>query len=362
MRILGSLILEAADATKVAAGGALAVDRQAFERYVTEQVKTHPLINIVSQEVTELPEDRPLIIATGPLTTNSLSSDIQSLIGTEFLSFYDAAAPLISSDSVDMEFAYVGDRYGKGNGDYINCPMDKEQYLAFREELANAKQAPVHGFEDTKVFEGCMPVEVLARRGKDTLRYGPLKPIGLRDPRTDKGSYAVVQLRRDNTEGTILNIVGFQNHLTFGEQKRVFSMIPALHSAEFLRFGVMHRNTFINSPKLLTPEYMLKSQPGIYFTGQITGVEGYIESAASGLTVALAIIKNEELKLPNETALGALSRHISGLDAKEFQPMNINFGIIPKLDIEIKDKTERYRQTSERAIKILTNWKEEIKL
>jgi methylenetetrahydrofolate--tRNA-(uracil-5-)-methyltransferase len=356
MRMLGSLILEAADATKVAAGGALAVDRSAFERYVTERIQTHPLIDMVSEEVEILPDSRPLVIATGPLTSEYLSVDIQRLVGEELLSFYDAAAPIISSESVDMELAYIGDRYGKGDGDYINCPMDKEQYLTFREQLAGAKQAPIHGFEDTKVFEGCMPVEVLARRGTDTLRYGPLKPIGLKDPRTGKGSYAVVQLRRENSEGTILNIVGFQNHLTFGEQKRVFSMIPALHSAEFLRYGVMHRNTFINSPKLLTSEYMLKSQENIYFAGQITGVEGYIESAASGLTVALAIIKGETLKLPNETAICALSKYISNSGAKEFQPMNINFGIIPKLDIEIKDKTERYRQTSQRAINALDNW------
>jgi methylenetetrahydrofolate--tRNA-(uracil-5-)-methyltransferase len=362
MRMLGSIILEAADATRVAAGGALAVDRLSFERYVTERVKVHPLIKTVSREVLTLPETYPLVIATGPLTTDKLSSDIQRLVGAEFLSFYDAAAPIISSESVDMELAYVGDRYGKGDGDYINCPMDKEQYSAFREELANAGQAPVHGFEDTKVFEGCMPVEVLARRGKDTLRYGPLKPVGLRDPRTEKGSYAVVQLRRDNAEGTILNIVGFQNHLTFGEQKRVFSMIPALHRAEFLRYGVMHRNTFINSPKLLTSEYMLKSRPDIYFAGQITGVEGYIESAASGMVAALAIIKGGTLELPNETALGALSRYISSSGAKEFQPMNINFGIIPKPDIDIKDKTERYRQTSERALKMLRGWKEGVGL
>lgn len=356
MRMLNSLVLEAADATRVAAGGALAVDRQAFEQYVTNKINTNPLINVLSQELTELPENRPLVIASGPLTTDSLSLAIQKLVGEEFLSFYDAAAPILSSDSIDMDYAYIGDRYGKGDGDYINCPLDKEQYLAFREELANAQQAHVRGFEDSKVFEGCMPVEVLARRGTDTLRYGPLKPIGLRDPRTGKGSYAVVQLRRDNSEGTMLNIVGFQTHLTFGEQKRVFSMIPALHDAEFLRWGVMHRNTFINSPKLLNPEYMLKTQQNVYFAGQITGVEGYIESAASGLTVALAIVKGGKLNLPYATALGALSHHVSGANTKDFQPMNINFGIIPKLDVTIKDKTERYRQTSERAIASLTEW------
>lgn len=356
MRMLNSLVLEAADATRVAAGGALAVDRTAFEKYVTEKITANPLISVLSQELTELPENRPLVIASGPLTTDSLSLAIQKLVGEDFLSFYDAAAPILSSDSIDMEYAYIGDRYGKGDGDYINCPLDKEQYLAFRDELANAQQAQVHGFEDSKVFEGCMPVEVLARRGTDTLRYGPLKPIGLRDPRTDKGSYAVVQLRRDNFDGTMLNIVGFQTHLTFSEQKRVFSMIPALHDAEFLRWGVMHRNTFINSPKLLTPEYMLKSQHNVYFAGQITGVEGYIESAASGMTVALAIAKSGALNLPHTTALGALSRHISSANAKDFQPMNINFGIIPKLDVTIKDKSERYRQTSERAIESLNEW------
>lgn len=357
MRFLDSLILEAADATRIAAGGALAVDRLAFEQYVTENINTNPLISISSREMTKLPESRPLVIATGPLTSDSLSLDIQKYVGEEFLSFYDAAAPILSSDSIDMDYAYIGDRYGKGDGDYINCPMDKEQYLAFREELANAKEAPVHGFEDKKVFEGCMPVEVLARRGTDTLRYGPLKPIGLRDPRTEKGSYAVVQLRRDNSDGTMLNIVGFQTHLTFGEQKRVFSMIPALHNAEILRYGVMHRNTFINSPKLLTPEYMLKSQQDVYFAGQITGVEGYIESSASGLTTALAIVKGGALNLSNETALGALSHHVSGSGSKDFQPMNINFGIIPKLDVTIKDKTERYRQTSQRALEHLKKWK-----
>ena len=355
MRLLGSVVLEAADASRVAAGGALAVDRQQFERYVTERVRA--LVEVVPREVTHIPKDRPLVIATGPLTAESLSVDIQKTVGGEFLSFYDAAAPIISSDSVDMELAYTGDRYGKGGGDYINCPLDKERYLAFREELANAGEAPVRGFEDSKVFEGCMPVEVLARRGVDTLRYGPLKPIGLRDPRTGKGSYAVVQLRRDNTEGTMLNIVGFQTHLTFGEQRRVFSMIPALHSAEFLRYGVMHRNTFIDSPKLLTPEYMLKAQPGVYFAGQITGVEGYVESAASGLTAALAIVKGGALQIPPETALGALSRHISGSREKNFQPMNINFGLLPKPEIEIKDKTERYREMSGRALAKLAQWK-----
>ncbi|MCL1820532.1 MAG: methylenetetrahydrofolate--tRNA-(uracil(54)-C(5))-methyltransferase (FADH(2)-oxidizing) TrmFO [Oscillospiraceae bacterium] len=356
MRLLNSLIIKAADATRVAAGGALAVDRLKFERYVTESITAHPLIKVVSGEVTSIPDSRPLVIATGPLTSDSLSTDIQKLVGDEFLSFYDAAAPILSSDSIDMEYAYAGDRYGKGSGDYINCPMDKETYTSFRRELANAEEAHVHGFEDSKVFEGCMPVEVLARRGEDTLRFGPLKPIGLRDPRTDKGSYAVVQLRRDDAEGAMLNIVGFQTHLTFGEQRRVFTMIPALRNAEFLRYGVMHRNTFINSPKLLTPEYMLKTQSDVYFAGQITGVEGYTESAASGLTAALAIIRGEPLNLPPETALGALSRHISASASKDFQPMNINFGIIPKLDETIKDKSERCRKTSERALKMLNEW------
>lgn len=355
MRMLGSLIIRAADACRVKAGGALAVDRTAFEGYVTGEMNSNPLITVRSEEVTVLPPERPLVIASGPLTSDSLSIDIQRIVGCDFLSFYDAAAPIVSADSVDMNFAYFGDRYGRGDGDYINCPMEKEEYLAFRTALADAAQAEVHGFEDGRVFEGCMPVEVLARRGEDALRYGPMKPVGLRDPRTDRGAYAVAQLRRDNSAGTMYNMVGFQNHLTFGEQRRVFSMIPALRNAEFLRYGVMHRNTFINSPKLLTAGYMLEKMPGVYFAGQITGVEGYIESAASGLTVGLTIAKGGALNLPPETAFAALSRHVS-TENRDFQPMNINFGLLPPLGGTVRDKAKRNAALSERALQALEGW------
>ncbi len=360
MRRLGSLILSTADSHKVPAGGALAVDRVPFSEAITKTIASHPNINVQYAELTSLPTDGMTVIATGPLTTDTLAQVIKDTLGTAFLSFYDAAAPILSSDSIDGELSYIGDRYGRGDGDYINCPMDKEQYLAFRQALAEAKQAPVHGFEDTKVFEGCMPVEVLARRGVDTLRYGPLRPIGLRDPRTDKGAYAVAQLRRDNDAGTLLNLVGFQNHLTFEEQRRVFRMIPALHDAEFLRYGVMHRNTFINAPQLLTNEYCLTKDNRFYFAGQITGVEGYVESAASGLSVGMAILNRlqgkKAISFPDTTAMGALSRHVSQSIALDYQPMNINFGLFPPLADAPRQKQERYKALSERALQDLEDW------
>ncbi|GHU90741.1 methylenetetrahydrofolate--tRNA-(uracil(54)-C(5))-methyltransferase (FADH(2)-oxidizing) TrmFO [Clostridia bacterium] len=362
MRELNSLILQAADAHRVRAGGALAVERGAFADHITAVMESSPLVTIRREEATEIPSEGTVVVATGPLTSDALAADIARLTGAEFLSFYDAAAPILSADSIDLEVAYLGDRYGQGvdGGDYLNCPMNKEEYLAFRAALAEAEQAPVHGFEDTKVFEGCMPVEVLARRGEDTLRFGPLKPIGLRDPRTGQGAYAVVQLRRENDEGTMFNIVGFQNHLTFGEQKRVFTMIPALKNAEFLRYGVMHRNTFINSPRLLNEAYQLIGEPRIYFAGQLTGVEGYVESAASGLTVGLGIAFGKPLKLPPQTAIGALSRHVSANEGlNDFQPMNINFGILPKLDYHVKDKRERYAIVAKNALDALNDWKKE---
>ena len=362
MRRLGSLILREADAVRVPSGGALAVDRAAFSDGVTRAVSGHPLISVQNSELTAIPKDGTVVIATGPLTSDALAEDIENVIGSGFLSFYDAAAPIVAAGSVDMGQAFIGDRYGRGDGDYINCPMQKDEYAAFRAALAQAEEAPVRGFEDAKVFEGCMPVEVLARRGEDTLRYGPLRPVGLRDPKTGRGAHAVAQLRREDRDGSMLNMVGFQTHLTFSEQRRVFSMIPALRNAEFLRWGVMHRNTFIDSPRLLDADYRLKSRPGLYFAGQITGVEGYMESAASGLTVGLAVAcaakGRAALELPRVTALGALSRHISQADAPEFQPMNINFGLLPPMENPPRKKAERHAMLSARALAALDEWME----
>ena len=364
LRRLDSLILSCADATRVEAGGALAVDRHGFAALVTERVKSHPRITVVPGEVTEIPEGE-VVIASGPLTSDALADKLRELLGEDTaLHFYDAAAPLVSAESVDMEKAWFGSRYDKGTADYVNCPMNGEEYDTFWQALTTAQEAEVHGFEDKKVFEGCMPVEVMARRGHDTLCYGPLKPRGLKDPRTGKEPYAVVQLRRDNADGTVYNLVGFQTHLRFPEQRRVFSMIPALHNAEFLRYGVMHRNTFLNSPRLLDRYYRLKAQPRVSFAGQMTGVEGYVESAASGFLVgvetARRLLGKAPIDFPRETAIGALGLYISNQSVAVFQPMNINFGIMPPLDHRVRGKRNKNAELSQRSLAIIEELKQEV--
>lgn len=354
LRRLNSLILSCADATRVEAGGCLAVDRYGFSGMVTEKIRNHPNITVVSEEVTSIPEG-PVIIATGPLTSDAMSEAIAEYFGqTDYLHFYDAAAPLITLDSIDMEHAWYASRYDRGTADYINCAMSKEEYTAFVRELASAQEAPVHGFEDKNVFEGCMPVEVMARRGEDTLRYGPLKPVGLRDPKTGKEPYAVVQLRQDNAVGNIYNIVGFQTHLKFPEQRRVFSMIPALKNAEFVRYGVMHRNTFLNSPKLLDMTYADRRNPMVAFAGQMTGVEGYVESCASGYVAAVSMAARLSGKpipdFTNQTAIGALACYISDESVVSFQPMNVNFGIIAPLEQRVKGKANKNLAIANRAL------------
>ena len=356
LRRCGSLIMACAEETKVEAGGCLAVDRGGFAKLVTEKIKNHPNITVVSQEVTKVPEG-PVIIATGPLTSDALSKDIGRYFGSDYLHFFDAAAPLVTAESIDMELAWWQSRYDRGTPDYINCAMDKEEYEAFIRELVAAEEAEVHGFEDKNVFEGCMPVEVMARRGFDTLRYGPLKPVGLRDPKTGKEPYAVVQLRQDNAAGSIFNLVGFQTHLKFGEQKRVFSMIPALRNAEFVRYGVMHQNTFLQSPRLLDRYYADRRNPMVAFAGQMTGVEGYVESTASGYLAAVAMaakIQGKELpQFPKETAIGALGLYISDETVENFQPMNINFSIISPLEQRIRKKAEKNLAISNRSLAVL---------
>ena len=356
MRKMGSLIMESADANRVAAGGALAVDREGFSRYITDKIKSCTNIELVSEEATDFPEGE-LVVATGPLTSDALAEKLEKLCNCTGLHFYDAVAPIVTLESVDMDSAFFASRYDKGTADYVNCPMNEEEYKAFVKELVSAKEAPVHGFDDCGVFEGCMPVEVMARRGEETLRFGPLKPVGLRDPRTGKENYAVVQLRRDNADGTIYNLVGFQTHLTWGEQKRVFSMIPALKNAEFVRYGVMHRNTYLNSPQLLDRYYRLRSEPRISFAGQMTGVEGYVESAASGMLVgietAARLLELEPVNFPQETAIGALGLYISGGSVGDFQPMNINFGIITPLGYRVKGKRNKNAEISARSLKII---------
>ena len=365
LRRLGSLILRCADATRVEAGGALAVDRHGFARMVTEQIRSHPRITVVPGEVTEIPEGE-VVIASGPLTSDALAERLQDLLGADTaLHFYDAAAPLVTAESVDMDKAWFGSRYDRGTADYVNCPMTEEEYDAFWKELTTAQEAPVHGFEDKMVFEGCMPVEVMARRGHDTLCYGPLKPRGLKGPRTGKEPYAVVQLRRDNADGTVYNLVGFQTHLKFPEQRRVFSMIPALHDAEFLRYGVMHRNTFLNSPRLLDRYYRLKAEPRISFAGQMTGVEGYVESAASGFLVGVEAARRltgkPPIDFPRETAIGALGLYVSNPSVTVFQPMNINFGIMPPLDHRVKGKRNKNAELSARSLAIIDQIKQEVR-
>ena len=364
LRRLGSLILSCADETRVEAGGALAVDRDGFAKLVTERIQNHPNITVKYGEVTDIPEGE-VVIASGPLTSDAMAERLQKLLGEDTaLHFFDAAAPLVSAESVDMDKAWFGSRYDKGTADYVNCPMNEEEYNAFWEALTTAEEAEVHGFEDSMVFEGCMPVEVMARRGHDTLLYGPLKSRGLDDPRTGRWPYAVVQLRRDNSEGSVYNLVGFQTHLRFPEQRRVFSMIPALHNAEFLRYGVMLRNTFIDSPRLLDRYYRLKKEPRIAFAGQMTGVEGYVESAASGFLVGVELARRlagkEPIDFPKETAIGALGLYISNQSVGNFQPMNINFGIIPPLDHRVKGKRNKNAELSQRSLAIIETLKEEV--
>ncbi len=358
LRRLGSLILACADAHRVEAGGALAVDRHAFAREITGRIREHPLITVVEGEVERIPGHGLVIVASGPLTSDALAGDIHRFLGgAEYLSFFDAAAPLVTAESIDMDRAWFASRYDKGTADYINCALDEEEYRAFWIELTQARAAEVHGFDDQNVFEGCMPVEVMARRGVDTLRYGPLKPRGLRDPRTGREPYAVVQLRRDNAEGSIYNLVGFQTHLAWGEQKRVFSMIPALQNAEFVRYGVMHRNTYIDSPRLLDRYYRVKNCPRVMFAGQVTGVEGYVESTASGLLAALELSRRlrglPPVDFPQETAVGALALYVSNPSVAEFQPMNVNFGIIPPLGYKVKGKRNKNAEISQRALTAL---------
>ena len=357
LRRVGSLILQCAEATRVEAGGALAVDREGFAAMVTEKIRSHSNITVIDQEVTEVPEG-PVIIATGPLTSDGLSKAIGEYFGeTGYLHFFDAAAPLVTAESIDMSLAWWQSRYDRGTPDYINCAMNREQYEAFMQELTTAEEAEVHGFEDKNVFEGCMPVEVMARRGFETLRYGPLKPVGLVDPNTGKEPYAVVQLRQDNAAKTVFNLVGFQTHLKFGEQKRVFSMIPALKNAEFVRYGVMHQNTFLQSPKLLDKYYADRRNPLVAFAGQMTGVEGYVESTASGYLAAVAMaakLQGRPLpEFPKTTAIGALGLYISDPSIENFQPMNVNFSIIAPLEKRIKKKAEKNLAIANRALEVI---------
>ena len=360
LRRMGSLIMQCADATRVQAGGCLAVDRQGFSDMVTEKIRNHPNITVISEEVTEVPEG-PVIIATGPLTSDALSDAIGKFFGTGYLHFFDAAAPLVTFESIDMDKAWFQSRYDRGSADYINCAMNKEQYEAFVRELIAAEEAEVHGFEDKNVFEGCMPVEVMARRGQDTLRYGPLKPVGLVDPSTGREPYAVVQLRQDNAAKSVYNIVGFQTHLKFGEQKRVFSMIPALKDAEFVRYGVMHQNTFLQSPMLLDKYYADRRNPLVAFAGQMTGVEGYVESTASGFLAAVAMaakVQGRELpNFPKQTAIGALGLYVSDSRVDNFQPMNINFSIIAPLEQRIRKKAEKNLAIANRSLAIIDEMK-----
>ena len=359
MRVLGSLLMQCADACKVPAGGALAVDREKFAELVTQKIRSNPLINVVEKEVSELPPKEVTVVATGPLTSEKLADEISNLCGGS-LSFFDAAAPIISAESIDMTHAFFASRYNKGDDNaYINCPLSKDEYEAFYNELICAQRAEKHDVDvqNPKVYEGCMPIEIMAQRGLDTLRFGPMKPVGLRDPKTGNRPWAVLQLRMENADGTLYNMVGFQTNLKFPEQKRVFSMIPALKNADFMRYGVMHRNTFINSPKVLNADFSLRSDARIFFAGQITGVEGYMESASSGIMAginAVKRLKNEEsLILPRETMIGALSNYVSAGSQNEFQPMGANFGILPPLESHIKDKKARYEALANRAIKIL---------
>lgn len=361
MRLFGSVCLDAAEVAKVPAGGALAVDRDVFSGLITEKIKNTPNINVINKIVTEIPKDAITVIATGPLTDGALAESIEKFCDTGNLNFYDAAAPIVTAESVDFDSAFTASRYDKGDsgdGDYINCPMNKQEYEDFYNALVTAESAPLHDFDKPfKVYEGCMPIEVLARRGEDSIRFGPMKPVGLRDPRTGHRPWAVVQLRKENKEGTLYNLVGFQTNLKFGEQKRVFSMIPALKNAEFMRYGVMHRNSFINSPKLLNHDLSLKKADNIFFAGQLSGVEGYMESAAcgiiAGLNAANKLLGKEPIVLPKITMIGALLDYITDPSVTNFQPMGANFGILPMLETKIKDKRERYAALSKRSLDFL---------
>lgn len=358
MEMFGSVCVEAAKKCRVPAGGALAVDRDLFSEAVTKRIEADPNITVIREEITEIPTDRPVVVAAGPLASEALSESIGSLCGG-FLSFFDAAAPIVTAESVDMTSAFGASRYDRGgDSDYINCPMNKEEYEAFYEALISAERAQLHEFEKGKdIYEGCMPIEVMAQRGADTIRFGPLKPVGLRDPNTGHRPWAVLQLRRENADGTLFNLVGFQTNLKFGEQKRVFSMIPALRDAEFVRYGVMHRNTFIGAPDVLNADFSVKTHPEIYFAGQITGVEGYMESAASGLlagkNLARRLCGKAPFVPPQETMLGALCRHITDTESKNYQPMGANFGILPPLPEKIRDKKLRYETIAARAVEAM---------
>ena len=364
MRLMGSSLLGCAEKTRVAAGGALAVDRDAFSQEVTQLVENHPNITLHRQRVEQIDERAPVLVATGPLTDGPLAADIQRLIGGQSLSFYDAAAPIVTAESLDMEKVFAASRYGRGEADYLNCPFNKAEYEAFYEALSTAERAPLHDFDadgNLTVYEGCMPIEVMAGRGPDTMRFGPLRPGGLTDPRTGHRAWANVQLRSENRQNTMYNLVGFQTNLKFGEQKRVFSLIPGLEHAEFVRYGVMHRNTFLNSPKLMAENLALKAHPNVWFAGQITGFEGYMESAACGLLAARSILAALEGKTmtppPADTMCGALIRYITS-ENKDFQPMGSNMGILPPLETHIRDKRERYAALAERAVADMKAWLE----
>lgn len=352
LRRLGSELIRIADSTSVPAGQALAVDREKFSKAVTKKIEANPNIQLIREEITEIPKTGKVVIATGPLTSDALSKNISQFIGENDLHFYDAAAPIVEKSSINMNIAFWGDRYGKGDSSYINLPMNKEEYLKFYQELIHAEVATLHDFEKRETFEGCMPVEIMAKRGEDTLRFGPLKPVGFTNPRTGERPYAIIQLRQDNKEGTLFNLVGFQTNLKFGEQKRVFSMIPGLENANFMKYGVMHRNTYINSPQLLDNTYQLKQDKRIYFAGQITGVEGYVESISSGFVAAVNACSDEKTIFPQQTMIGALADYISTPNDR-FQPMNANYGILPSLDEKIRDKMQRYEKLSQRALELI---------
>ncbi|MCR1945465.1 FADH(2)-oxidizing methylenetetrahydrofolate--tRNA-(uracil(54)-C(5))-methyltransferase TrmFO [Enterococcus gallinarum] len=363
MRRLNSVIISSADQTAVPAGGALAVDRDDFSELVTKRVKEHPLVTVIEEEITEIPEGIT-VIATGPLTSEPLSKAIQAFNGSEGFYFYDAAAPIIDKSTIDMDKVYLKSRYDKGEAAYLNCPMNEEEFYAFREALVNAEVAPLKEFEKEKFFEGCMPIEVMASRGPKTMLFGPMKPVGLEDPKTGKRPYAVIQLRQDNAAASLYNIVGFQTHLKWGEQKRVFRMIPGLEQAEFVRYGVMHRNSFMNSPELLQQTYQSRKRDDLFFAGQMTGVEGYVESAASGLVAginAAKLAKGEEpIIFPQETTIGSMAYYITHAEGKHFQPMNANFGLLPELPERIKDKKSRYEALANRALTALEGAKETV--
>ncbi|WP_425459247.1 methylenetetrahydrofolate--tRNA-(uracil(54)-C(5))-methyltransferase (FADH(2)-oxidizing) TrmFO [Fontibacillus phaseoli] len=360
MRMLNSLILGAADRNAVPAGGALAVDRDGFSGEITKSLHEHPLVEVVNEEITEIPQEGIVIIATGPLTSPALSEQIRSLTGEDYFYFYDAAAPIVERDSIDMDKVYLASRYDKGEAAYLNCPMTEQEFDAFYEALITAEVAQLKEFEKEVYFEGCMPIEIMMRRGKQTALFGPMKPVGLVNPHTGTLPHAVVQLRQDNAAGTLYNLVGFQTHLKWGEQKRVFSMIPGLEQAEFVRYGVMHRNTFINSPKLMQPTYQLKKRPTLFFAGQMTGVEGYVESAASGLiagiNASLTFADQEGIVFPEDTTLGSMARYITTADFEHFQPMNANFGLFPKLDTRYRKKAEKNEALARRALDSLRSF------